>query len=111
MFTQQELIDLRTAFDAVSMGQAFVNIMSLKVLFTDMGIFPSDEMLQDLLSSVGKVDNEDAISFDLFARSVALLLEENAEKGSTSSQQNHNEQMGYEDDGEEMDQEQLQAQV
>jgi hypothetical protein len=35
---------------------------------------------------VGKVDNEDAISFDLFARSVALLLEENAEKGSTSSQ-------------------------
>ena len=45
MFTQQELIDLRTAFDAVSMGQAFVNILSLKVLFTDMGIFPSDEML------------------------------------------------------------------
>jgi hypothetical protein len=75
------------------------------VLFTDMGIFPSDEMISDLLRSVGKADDEDAISFDLFARSVALLLEDNAEKGSTSSQQNLNEQMGYEDDGEEMDQE------
>lgn len=30
-------------------------------------------------------NNVEAISFDLFARSVALLLEENIEKGSTSS--------------------------
>jgi hypothetical protein len=52
-----------------------------------MGIFPSDEMLNELLISCGKAENEDAISFDLFARSVALLLEENAERGSTSSQQ------------------------
>ena len=53
-----------------------------------MGIFPSDEMLNELLKSCGKIGDEDAISFDLFARSVALLLEENAERGSTSS---HNE--------------------
>ena len=50
-----------------------------------MGIFPSDEMLNELLIACGKTGNEDAISFDLFARSVALLLEENAERGSTSS--------------------------
>ncbi len=50
-----------------------------------MGIFPSDEMLHELLVACGKTDDEDAISFDLFARSVALLLEENAERGSTSS--------------------------
>lgn len=54
-----------------------------------MGIFPSDEMLNELLRSCGKEGEEDAISFDLFARSVALLLEENAERGSTSS---HNEE-------------------
>ena len=50
-----------------------------------MGIFPSDEMLNELLKSCGKEGNDDVISFDLFARTVALLLEENAEKGSTSS--------------------------
>lgn len=51
-----------------------------------MGIFPSDDMLNELLRSCGKEGDEDIISFDLFARSVALLLEENADKGSTSSQ-------------------------
>ena len=50
-----------------------------------MGIYPSDDMLNELLISCGKTGNEDAISIDLFARSVALLLEENAERGSTSS--------------------------
>lgn len=52
-----------------------------------MGIFPSDEMLDELLQSCGKSGNEDVISFDLFARSVALLLEENMERGTTSSHQ------------------------
>jgi hypothetical protein len=51
-----------------------------------MGIFPTDEMLEELLKSCGKTEGDyDTISFDLFARSVALLLEENIEKGSTSS--------------------------
>jgi hypothetical protein len=50
-----------------------------------MGIFPSDEMLHELLLSCGKNTDDDVISFELFARSVALLLEENAERGSTSS--------------------------
>ena len=54
-------------------------MLSLKTLFSEMGIFPTDEMLNDLLQSCGKSGEEDAISFDLFARSVALLLEENAE--------------------------------
>lgn len=58
---------------------------SLKTLFASMGIFPTDEMLTELLHSCGKVNDDDVISFDLFARSVALLLEENAERGSTSS--------------------------
>lgn len=50
-----------------------------------MGIYPSDEMLNELLIACGKTGKEDVISFDLFARSVALLLEENADRGSTSS--------------------------
>lgn len=66
-----------------------MNILSLKTLFSSMGIFPSDEMLHELLVACGKTDDEDAISFDLFARSVALLLEENAERGSTSSHNEH----------------------
>jgi len=57
-----------------------------------MGIFPSDDMLNELLRSCGKSTDEDIISFELFARSVALLLEENAERGSTSS---HNDQQEY----------------
>jgi hypothetical protein len=58
----------------------------LKTLFGEMGIFPTDEMLEELLKSCGKTEGDyDTISFDLFARSVALLLEENIEKGSTSS--------------------------
>lgn len=50
-----------------------------------MGIFPNDDMLHDLLISCGKDPSDDAISFELFARAVALLLEETGEKGSTSS--------------------------
>lgn len=53
---------------------------SLKALFGSMGIFPTDEMLFELLKSCGKNNDDDIISFELFARSVALLLEENAER-------------------------------
>ena len=86
MFTAQELLDLKTAFEAVSKGEAFVDTESLKALFSDMQIYPTDEQLEELLQTCGKHDDEDFISFELFARSVALLLEENAEKISTSSQ-------------------------
>jgi Ca2+-binding EF-hand superfamily protein len=85
MFSGSELMDLKQAFEAVAQGEGFVNMLSLKTLFAEMGIFPTDEMLNELLRSCGKSGDDDAISFDLFARSVALLLEENAERGSTSS--------------------------
>ena len=85
MFSPHELMDLKQAFEAAAQGESYVNLLSLKTLFSSMGIFPSDEMLNELLIACGKIGEEDAISFDLFARSVALLLEENADKGSTSS--------------------------
>ena len=88
MFTSQELMDLRTAFDAVSMGQDFVDREALQVSFSNLGIFPSEEMLDELLTSIGKLQQDDMITFEVFARCVALLLEENADKISTSSQQN-----------------------
>jgi len=68
-------------------------MQALKALFGSMGIYPNDEMLIDLLQSCGKTSDEDVITFELFARSVALLLEENADHGSTSSQ---NEDAMYE---------------
>jgi hypothetical protein len=85
MFSPHELMDLKQAFEAAAQGESYVNLLSLKTLFSSMGIFPSDEMLNELLIACGKVQGDDMISFDLFARSVALLLEENAERGSTSS--------------------------
>ena len=86
MFTSQELMDLRAAFDAVSMGQDFVDRESLQNSFSNLGIFPSEEMLDELLTSIGKLQKEDdLITFEVFARCVALLLEENADKVSTSS--------------------------
>lgn len=51
-----------------------------------MQIELSDEHLIELLESCGKTDDEDHISFELFARAVALVLEEAADKVSTSSQ-------------------------
>jgi hypothetical protein len=99
MFTSQELMDLRTAFDAVSMGQDYVDREALQVSFSNLGIFPSEEMLDELLNSIGKLQQDDMITFEVFARCVALLLEENADKISTSSQQNEDDQ------GEEYDQE------
>lgn len=86
MFTQQELMDLRTAFDAVSAGEDFVDRVALNSSFQNLGIFPSEEMLDELLVSIGRLQEDDLITFDVFARCVALLLEENAEKVSTSSQ-------------------------
>jgi Ca2+-binding EF-hand superfamily protein len=78
-------MDLRTAFDAVSLGEDFVDREALNVSFQNLGIFPSEEMLDELLASIGKQRDDDLITFDVFARCVALLLEENAEKVSTSS--------------------------
>jgi len=96
-------MDLRTAFDAVSMGEDFVDREALNTSFQNLGIFPSEEMLDELLVSIGKLKEEDLITFDVFARCVALLLEENAEKVSTSSQQNPDEQYEMEE-GEEYQQ-------
>ncbi len=42
-----------------------------------MGFYPSDENLEELLKSCGLKDIKDEISFELFARTMALLLEEN----------------------------------
>jgi len=80
MFTPQELEDLQQAFDAVAQGEPEVNMISLKTLFAEMGIFPSDEMLNDLLKSLGKEFEDDEVSFELYARAVALLLEENTQE-------------------------------
>jgi hypothetical protein len=105
-------MDLRTAFEAVSNGEDYVDREALNASFSNLGIFPSEEMLDELLVSIGRLKEEDLITFDVFARCVALLLEENAEKVSTSSQQNLYEEMeeGYEGDqymyyGQEGDQE------
>ena len=59
MFTQQELSELRNAFDAVSQGEEVVNMFSLKALFSEMGIYPTDELLDELLRACGKYDDED----------------------------------------------------
>ena len=74
-----------------------------------MQIHPTDEQLQELLETCGKRDEEDFISFELFARSVALLLEENADKISTSSQQNQGDQEQDAYYGEELDEQEMQA--
>ena len=51
-----------------------------------MQIFPTEEQTIELLETCGKKDEEDFISFELFARSIALLLEDNLDKVTTSSQ-------------------------
>lgn len=56
--------------------------------FSNIGIRTSEEMLDELLNSMGRLQADELITFEIFARCVALLLEENAEKVSTSSQQN-----------------------
>ena len=48
-------MDLRAAFDAVSMGQDYVDRESLQNSFSNLGIFPSEEMLDELLTSIGKL--------------------------------------------------------
>ena len=42
-----------------------------------MGFYPTDDNLEELLQSCGLKDLRDEISFELFARTMALLLEEN----------------------------------
>jgi hypothetical protein len=79
-------------------------MLSLKTLFSEMGIFPTDDILDELLKSCGKDHEEDQISFELFARTVALLLEENLDKGSTSSARAPSEQPMDDDYYEEDDQ-------
>lgn len=57
MFNQQEYENLRIAFEAVSMGEAYVNLDSLKILFEkmmDQDRQPTDEQLEELLQTCGK---------------------------------------------------------
>ena len=78
------------AFEAVSLGEAYVNLESLKILFEkmmDVDRQPTDEQLEELLRTCGKSQDEEYVSFELFARALALLLEEPAEPITTSSQQ------------------------
>ena len=84
------------------MGEDFVDREALNASFSNLGIYPSEEMLDELLISIGRMQDEDLITFDVFSRCVALLLEDNAEKVSTSSQNNNDdeEQYGVEEDGE-----------
>jgi len=86
MYTTDELMNLRSAFEAVSMGEAFINLDSLKALFEDMQADYSDDQLLQFLELCGKKDEEEFISFELFARTLALMLEDKADKMSTSSQ-------------------------
>jgi Ca2+-binding EF-hand superfamily protein len=98
MFTSQELMDLRAAFDAVSMGQDFVDRESLMGSFQNLGIAASEEMLDELLNSMGQLrESDNLITFEIFARCVALLLEENADKVSTSSQHPEGDMIDEED--------------
>jgi len=46
MFTEQELDDLQKAFDQASQGEEFINLLSLKTCFSQMGFFPTDESLE-----------------------------------------------------------------
>ena len=57
-----------------------------------MQIFPTQEQLHAILETFGKRDDEEYVSFEIFARSVALMLEEFQDKVSTSSQQEYREQ-------------------
>ena len=77
MFNEHELGDLQHTFDSVAQGEDVVNILSLKTLFNEAGFSPSDDMIQDLLKACGQKDGEDEIRFELFARCIALLIEEN----------------------------------
>ena len=57
-----ELLDLRKAFEAAARpGETFVNLQGLKGLFGSMGIYPNDEMLNDLLASCGKSTDDEVI--------------------------------------------------
>ena len=78
---------MRTAFEAVSMGEAFVTLDSLRVLFNDMDMqpVPTDEQLEEVMQTCGKHQDDEFVSFELFARAVALLIEINADKMTTSS--------------------------
>jgi hypothetical protein len=70
------------------MGEAYVNLDSLKILFEkmmDQGNQPTDEKLEELLQTCGKSQEEEYVSFELFARAIALILEEEADKITTSS--------------------------
>ncbi len=77
MFTEHELNDLQNTFDSVAQGDELVNILSLKTLFNEAGFSPSDDMIMDLLRACGQKEGEDEIRFELFARCIALLIEEN----------------------------------
>ena len=56
------------------------------MVFNQMGYNPTEDRLIELLQTCGKQDEEDFISFEMFARTLALTFEEEADKVSTSSQ-------------------------
>lgn len=67
---------MKHAFELESKGEAFISLDSLTAIFAGMQIFPTQEQLIAILETFGKREDDDYVSFELFARSVALMLEE-----------------------------------
>ncbi len=53
MFTPQELTDLKKAFDSAGQGAEFVNMLTLKTLFSEMDIHPTGRRVLNLRGDVG----------------------------------------------------------
>eukprot|EP00357_Protocruzia_adherens_P022715 CAMPEP_0115042120 /NCGR_PEP_ID=MMETSP0216-20121206/46085_1 /TAXON_ID=223996 /ORGANISM="Protocruzia adherens, Strain Boccale" /LENGTH=382 /DNA_ID=CAMNT_0002424191 /DNA_START=565 /DNA_END=1713 /DNA_ORIENTATION=- len=81
MFTDKELEDLEKAFNSVAQGDFRVSILSLRALFAEMDLYPSDQAIDGILKKLSEGDEEEEITFEIFVRCVALLLEENLQDG------------------------------
>ena len=92
-------MDLKHAFELESKGEAFITLDSLTAIFAGMSIFPTQEQLVAILETFGQREEDDYVSFELFARSVALMLEEYQDKVSTSSQQEQHENQYTDEQG------------
>jgi len=76
LFTQEELADLKDAFSAAQQADGTIQMLDLQGLYQSLGITISPAELKELCSSI-EIEAENAVlSFTDFARTIALILDQ-----------------------------------
>merc|ERR1712070_830360 len=97
-FTQEEVADLKDAFNAAQQADGTIQMLDLQGLYQSLGITISPPELKELCASID-IDTENSVlSFTDFARTIALILDQEVAEPDDGVEEDYGEEDQYYDD-------------